>query len=143
MYPVEDFSRSRATLTVDGLSWVWIVQVGGRQLLYNPGDRKFRSVIEKMLEWEPCPNRGRAPRPPVEQPRRRERKAVIARRVGSSICCKVCSVSNSLSHTTLSIKWEVYFSKKNCVRSSLLYRRYDSACICIWVCYNMKKIWKM
>ena len=43
-----------------------------------------------------------------------------------------CSVSNSLSHTTRSIKWEVYFSKELC-RSSLL-RRYDSACICICVC---------
>ena len=44
-----------------------------------------------------------------------------------------CSVSNSLSHTTLSIKWEVYFSKELCC-SSLLCRRYDSACICICVC---------
>ena len=45
----------------------------------------------------------------------RERKAVIARRVGGgSICCSFCSISNSLSHTTLSIKWEVYFSKERC-----------------------------
>ena len=46
-----------------------------------------------------------------------------------------CSVSNSLSHTTLSIKWEVYFSKELC-RSSSLCRRYDSACICIMWLYN-------
>ena len=41
-----------------------------------------------------------------------ERKAVIARRVVGSICCSLCSVSDSLSHSTLSIKWEVYFSKE-------------------------------
>ena len=37
------------------------------------------------------------------------------------------------SHTTLSIKWEVYFSKELC-HSSLLCRRYDSACICRCIC---------
>ena len=48
-----------------------------------------------------------------------------------------CSVSNSLTHTTLSIKREIYFSKELC-RSSLLCRRYDSAyrCICIMWLYN-------
>ena len=33
-----------------------------------------------------------------------------------------CSVSNSLSHTTFQIKWEVYFSKRLCRSSSLLCR---------------------
>ena len=33
---------------------------------------------------------------------------------GGSICCSLCSVSNSVSHTTLSIKWEGYFSKELC-----------------------------
>ena len=41
-----------------------------------------------------------------------------------------CSVSNSLSHTTLSIKWEVYFSKRLC-RTLLLCRHYDFACRCV------------
>ena len=50
----------------------------------------------------------------LSSPGERERKSVIARRVGSSICCSLCSVSNSLSHATLSIKWEVYFSKELC-----------------------------
>ena len=42
-----------------------------------------------------------------------------------------CSVSNSLSHTTLSIKWEVYFSKRLC--RSFLLRCYDFACICVCI----------
>ena len=76
-----------------------------------------------------------APRPPVEQPRRTGKNAVMANRVGVNML-QFCSVSNSFSHTTLSIKWEVYFSKELC-RSSLLCRRYDYACICIWV-YNSR-----
>ena len=52
--------------------------------------------------------------PRLSSPGEWERKAVVARRVGESICCSLCSVSNSLSHTTLSIKWEVYFSKELC-----------------------------
>ena len=50
-------------------------------------------------------------------------------RVGVNIL-QFCSASNSLSHTTFQIKWEVYFSKRLC-RSSLLCR-YDSVCICIY-----------
>ena len=97
-------------LAVNGSNWV------GIKLLYNPGDRKFRSVGEKMLEWEPCLSREAGPPGPwLSSPGERERKAVIARRVWGSICCSLCSVSNSLSHTTLSIKWEVYFSKELCL----------------------------
>ena len=36
----------------------------GIKLLYNPGDRKFRLVGEKMLEWEHVPAEARLPRPP-------------------------------------------------------------------------------
>ena len=51
-----------------------------------------------------------------------------------SICCS--SVwSPTTSHTQpFQIKWEVYFSRELCC-SSLLCRRYDFVCICIWV-YN-------
>ena len=87
----------------------------GVQLLYNPGDRKFRSVGEKMLEWEPCPSKGWAPRPPVEQPRKTGKKGCDSQKSWrGQICCSLCSVSNSLSHTTLWIKWDVYFSKELC-----------------------------
>ena len=117
MHPVEDIRRSGATLTVEGLNWVRncdacrkLVDV---KLLYNPSDRKFRSVGEKMLEWEPCPNRGWAPRPRFSSPGERERNAVIAIRVGVNML-QFCSVSNSLSHTTLSIRWGVYFSTALC-----------------------------
>ena len=64
------------------------------KLLYNPGNRQFRFLGEKMLEWEPCPNRGWVPRHPFQQPRRMERKAAVARRVQGSMCCCLCSVSN-------------------------------------------------
>ena len=56
-----------------------------------------------------------------------------------SICCS--SVRSPItSHTQpFQIKWEVYFSKELC-RSSLLWRFYDSACICIWVCNKSNDI---
>ena len=72
-----------------------------------------------------------SPGPRLSSPEERERKDVIARRVKGSICCKVCSVSNSLSHTTLSIKWEVYILK-NRVRLSLLCW-ICSVCICVCI----------
>ena len=77
--------------------------------------------------------RGWAPRPPVEQPRRTRKKRCYSHKSGGVNMLQFCSVSNSPSHTTLSIKWEVDFSRKLC-RSSLLCRFYDSACICICVC---------
>ena len=51
--------------------------------------------------------------PQLNSPGERERNAVMAIRVGVNML-QFCSVSNSLSHTTLSIKWEVYFSKELC-----------------------------
>ena len=79
----------------------------------SSGQLEFRSVGEKMLEWEPCPREAGPPGPRLSSQGERERKAVIARRVGVNIF-QFCSVSNSLSHTALSIKWEVYFSKELC-----------------------------
>ena len=58
--------------------------------------------------------------PPLSSPGEQERNAVMANRVGVNML-QFCSVSVSLSHTTLSIKWEVYFSKELC-RFSLLCR---------------------
>ena len=66
------------------------------------------------------------PCPRLSSPGEWERNAVMANRVGINML-QFCSVSNSLSHTTLSIKWEVYFSNELC-HSNLLCRRYDSAC---------------
>ena len=58
-----------------------------------------------------------------------------------SICCSSVRSPTPLSHTTLSIKWVVYFSKE-LYRSSLLCRWYDSECICRYICimwrYNIR-----
>ena len=59
-----------------------------------------------------------------------------------SICCSSVRSPTPSHSKTLSnlfepfqIKWEVYFSKELC-RSSLLCRRYDSACRCIMWLFN-------
>ena len=87
--------------------------------------RKFnqlgiRPVGKKMLDWGTCPREAVPEGPRLSSPKERERNAVMANRVEVNMM-QFCSVSNSLSHTTLSIKWEVYFSKELC-RSSLLCR---------------------
>ena len=74
---------------------------------------EIRPVGEKMLEWGTCPREAGPPFPRLSSPGERERNAVVAIRVGVNML-QFCSVSNSLSHTTLSIKWEVYFSKDRC-----------------------------
>ena len=86
------------------------------------------AVGEKMLEWGTCPREAGLPGPRLSSPGERERNTVMAIRVGVNML-QFGLVSNSLSHTTLSIKWEVDFSKELC-RSSLLCHHYDSACIC-------------
>ena len=63
--------------------------------------------------------------PRLSSPGERERNAAMANRVGVNRL-QFCSVFNSLSHTTLSIKWEVYFSKE-LYSSSLLCCRYAFA----------------
>ena len=104
--------------------------------LYNTVHRKFnqleiRRVGEKMLDWGTCPREAGHPGPRLSSPVERERNAVMANRVGVNML-RLCSVSNSLSHTTLSIMWAVYFSKELC-RSSSLFRRYDYARICVCI----------
>ena len=75
--------------------------------------------------------RGWDPRPPVEQPRRTEKKRGYGHKSGGQYVAILLSLTPS--HTQpFQIKWEEYFSKELC-RSSLLCRSYDSACI--WV-YN-------
>ena len=106
------------------------------ELVYNSVHRKFkqleiRRVGEKMLDWGTCPREAGPLGLRLSSPEKRERNEVIANRVEVNML-QFCSVSNSLSHTTLSIKWEVYFSKRLC-RSSLLCRRYDFVCICVCI----------
>ena len=85
-----------------------------------------------MLDWGTCPREAGPPGPRLSSPGKRERNAVMSNRVGVNML-QFYSVSHSLSHTTLSIKWDVYFSKRLC-HSSLLCRCYDSACICRCIC---------
>ena len=129
------------------------------ELLYNSVHRKFNQLEIRCGREDQHPAEGTL-RPPIEQlqleircgrenqhperlgpqtpwlssPGEQEKNTVMANRVGVNML-QFCSVSNSLSHTTLSIKWEVYFSKELC-RSSLLCHRYGSACICIMWLYN-------
>ena len=103
-----------------------------RQEVRQFGDqtRWSQDAVEKAGTQKSGP-----PGPRLSSPGERERNAVMVNRVGVNML-QFCSVSNSPSHTTLSIKWEVYFSKRLC-RASLLCRRYDFACIRIWV-YNTR-----
>ena len=81
----------------------------------HPAEWALRPPIEhlQMLEWGTCPREAGSPGPRLSSPGGRERNAFMANRVGVNML-QFCSVSNSHSHTTLSIKWEVYFLK-NCV----------------------------
>ena len=103
------------------------------QLPVASGDRKFRSVGQKMLEWEPCPSRGWAPRIPVEQPRRTGKKG---RDNQKSWWRSICSVSNSpLTHNPFNKVRGIFFSRA--VSARLYCVENVTACICIWV-YNKK-----
>ena len=123
MHPVEDIRG--ITLTVDGWIecelWHQRKMVGVKQLC-NPGATESQSVGEKMLEWEPCPNRGWVARPPVEHPRRTGKKCCCSQKSSGVNMLQFCSVYNSpLTDNTFrnpfeifQIKWEVYFSKELC-----------------------------
>ena len=132
MHPVEEY-QDIITLTVDVLNEGEIVTLAGRRvnlkLLYNPGeDRKSVRWRSDELERR-CWIEEHVPGPRLS-PGERERNAVMADREGVNML-QFCSVSNSLSHTTLSIKGKIYFSKELYRSSSL--RRYVSACICVCI----------
>ena len=119
------------TLTVKELIWVRIETLARSRWTSNcyitSATREFCWVGEKMLEWEPCPSRGWAPRPPVEQPRRTGKKGCDSQKSWRVNILLLCSVSNSLSQTTLSIKREVYFSKELCLLVFIV----SSLCFCM------------
>ena len=70
---------------------------------------KRRCWNENLVPAEAGP-----PGPRLSSPGEQERNTVIARRVGGSICCSSVQSPTHLSHTILSIKWVVYFSKELC-----------------------------
>ena len=68
-----------------------------------------------------------------------ERNTVMAIGMGENML-QFRSVYNSLSHTTLSIKWELYFSKELC-SSLLLCHCVHHACICRCIFYMCLYSW--
>ena len=160
MHPVEELQS--ITLTGDGLNEcnLWRPQVESARwtIIYwvhwkfnqletrcgresqHPAEGALLPPIERFEDqtsWREdagmrtCLREAGLPGPRLSSPGERERNAVMANRVGVNML-QFCSVSNSISHTTLSIKWEVYFSKDLC-RLSLLCRRYDFACNDVYV----------
>ena len=110
----------------------------GVEQLYNSVHRKFNQLEIRCGRENQYPAEW-VPRPPVEQPRKTGKKTLLWPIEWGSICCHSVRSPTPSHSKTLSnpfepfqIKWEVYFSKKLC-RSSLLCRRYDSACICVCI----------
>ena len=92
-------------------------------------------VGEKILEWKHVPER-LGPQAPGWAAQKNENNTRWGPKwLGRSICCSLCSVSNSLSHTTFQIKWEVHFFKEVFARLYYCVNMY-SAWICIWL-YNI------
>ena len=115
---------------MDGLNWVQmrrsLKQVDVKQL-YNPVLQEIRVSWRSEFGVSCCSSRREnqvqqrawSSGPPVEQPRRMRKKCCYSWKSWGSICCSLCSVSNSsLTHNpfaTISNKvWEVYFSKELC-----------------------------
>ena len=76
--------------------------------------------------------RGWAPRPPVEQPRRTGKKRCYGHKNGVNML-QFCSVSNSLSHTTLSNKVRGIFFKRTVSLVFIVSLLWFCICICIVV----------
>ena len=103
-----------------------------------------------MLDWGTWP-REAGPQGPGWVTLENGKKTLMAINVGVNML-QVCSVSNSLSHITLLIKWEVYFSK-NCVArlycvSSLWFCMHIHMCLYSWswlynTVTNIKNSWKI
>ena len=95
------------------------------------------SVRDKMLEWEPVPDRGFGPsRPTVEQPSRMRKKCCYGQRNLGSICGSFSPSPAHLSHITNINPFEdkvreVYFYKE--VRSFVHWsRHYCWLCLCLY-----------
>ena len=107
--------QGRHWLSRGWIKWEIVTPTGSRwagNYYITPATGSSDQLERRCWKENHVPTEVGPPGPRLSSPGERERKAVIARRVGGSTCCSLCSVSNSLSHTTLSIKWEVYFSKE-------------------------------
>ena len=102
----------------------------GIKLLYNPVWQEVRSVGEKKLEWEPCPSRGWAPKPPVEQPRRMGKKCCYGQKMGDQYVTVLFSLQLTSHTQPFRIKWVVYFSKELCPLVFIV----PLLCFCMCMC---------
>ena len=115
-------------------SELWSIEVAIRCGRESPAKRALGAPdwVGSQKSWGPekllirCskeshqPAESWAPGPPVEQPlRTRKTHTLTAIRV-EVIILQFCSDSNSLSHTNVTIKWEVYILLKKPVLVSLL-----------------------
>ena len=88
------------------------------------------SQLLQFEEWEPRHSRGWAPRPPVEQLRRTWKKCCYSQKSGGQYVAVFVQSPTHLSHVTFRNPFVTLSNKvryiflKNCVRSSLLCRRY-------------------
>ena len=112
----------------------------------HPAEGALRTsdwAVEDQTSWREgagmrnMSQRGWALGPPVEQPRRTRKKRCYGHKSGGQYVAVLFGLQLPFTVkplVTLSnpFKWEVYFSKELC-RSSLLGRRYDSACICVYI----------
>ena len=106
----------------DQMSWRQVAVEKASTQQSGPSGRRLSSCSwRKHAGMRNRSQRGWPLGPRLRYPRERERNAVMANRVGVNML-PFGSVSNPLSHTTLSIKWELYFFGELC-RSSLLCRR--------------------
>ena len=106
----------------------------GVELLYNSVHRKFYQLEIRCVRENQQPER-LGPQVSGCAAQENGKETLMAIRVVGSICCSsVPSPTPSNSKTfsnpfdLFQIKWEIYFSKERCL-SSLLCRRYDSACM--------------
>ena len=125
----------------------------GVNLLYNPRRQEVQSswskdAVERTSTHQRGPSGPRMSNcswteagPPshrLSSPREPERNAVMAISVGVNML-QFCSVSYSLTHTTLSINWEVYFSKDLCLLIFIA-----SLCFCMHMCmYSCSWLYNM
>ena len=110
----------------------------GIKLLSNSGHRKFSQLEIRGGRENQHPER-LGPQAPGWAAQENRKETLLWPEEWGSICCSsvpspIPSHSKTLSNPfePFQIKWEVYFSKELC-RSSLLCRRYASACICVCI----------
>ena len=116
----------KASTQQSGPSGPWLSCCSWRSNQFGDQTRWWQDVVEKASTQQRGPLG-----PRLSSPGKRERKVVMANRVRVNMSL-FCSVSNSLSHATFQIKWEVYFSK-NCVAHLYCVSYVDVYVLCVCI----------